>query len=193
MSFSHKIIKGLYYIPNVINPTFTNSIIQQLDSNVWKSIRYSHSRKVQQYGYVFNFETKETNEPGPEFTPLISKFAILLQEICKTINITKEPGYFNQCIVNNYEPGQGFLKHIDTLTYGDTIGCFTINTGAIIKFSKDDLFYNLYTEPNSLYIMTGESRYDWYHEMPNTTFDIDNDTIVERGRRLSITFRNVSL
>ena len=97
----------------------------------------------------------------------------------------------NQCIVNNYSVGQGISKHIDVKSYGNVIGCFTINSGATMIFRHLDKSINLYVEPNSLYIMSGEARYLWSHEMTTNKYDKINDTMNKRDRRISITFRNV--
>ena len=48
-----------------------------------------------------------------------------------------------------------------------------------------------YVKPNSVYIMTGDSRYKWTHEMPSTKSDKVDDKKILRSRRVSITFRNV--
>ena len=45
---------------------------------------------------------------------------------------------------------------------------------------------------DSLYIMSGESRYSWTHEMPSRKYDTINNNKVKRERRISVTFRNVS-
>lgn len=72
---------------------------------------------------------------------------------------------FNQCIVNNYEAGQGISKRTDVSSYGDVIGCYTFGSGATMVFKKYTEKYELYVEPNSLYIMSGDARYKWTHEM----------------------------
>jgi hypothetical protein len=51
--------------------------------------------------------------------------------------------------------------------------------------------YEKYVEPNSLYIMSGDARHIWTHEMPSIKYCIVNKIKIPRNRRVSITFRNV--
>lgn len=100
--------------------------------------------------------------------------------------------HFNQCIINNYKEGQGISPHIDYIDYGKVIGCFTLVSGAEMIFTLDDYKYNLYVNSNSLYIMSGESRYKYKHSMSSKLYDIYKNKKIKRSRRISITFRNVS-
>jgi len=50
---------------------------------------------------------------------------------------------------------------------------------------------DLYVAPRSVYIMTGEARYKWKHEMIARKSDIVDGKRVKRERRISITLRNV--
>lgn len=54
-------------------------------------------------------------------------------------------------------------------------------------FRRGDIEKELYVQKDSLYIMSGESRYSWTHEMPTRK----NDNDKPRSRRVSITFRMV--
>lgn len=177
-------MQGLYYFENVIN---NNSLIELLDQHKWDLIG---ARQVQHYGYKYNYYNhtiREPCEPIPEFLlPLIE----ILRNKCIENNL--EPLPFNQCIVNSYLSGQGISKHIDTLSYGPIIGCFTISHGASMIFRKDSIIEQ-YVKPNSLYIMSGDARYKWTHEMPSRKSDIVNHKKIKRGRRISITFRYVEV
>ncbi|MDO8837790.1 MAG: hypothetical protein Q7V31_02600 [Parvibaculum sp.] len=46
-------------------------------------------------------------------------------------------------------------------------------------------------EPRALLILTGAARYDWTHETPARMADIVEGKKRPRGRRISMTFRNV--
>ena len=49
---------------------------------------------------------------------------------------------------------------------------------------------NFYVNNNSLYIMSGESRWDWSHEIKGVKNDIIDGKRVPRKSRISITFRS---
>jgi alkylated DNA repair dioxygenase AlkB len=98
----------------------------------------------------------------------------------------------NQCIVNKYEPKQGISAHIDKTTFGPVIVCFTLNSGTTMTFSRmvGDIkeVIEKYVEPNSVYLMTGESRYLWKHEIKSRL----TDNRIKRKTRISVTFRTVT-
>ena len=183
---------GLFYYDNVIDEKYEKSLIDFLDEDdgkKWKALSDSkNSRKIQHYGYLYNYKTGNTKEKGE---PIPDEFQSLIKEIS---TITRTSGFkkFNQVIVNNYEDGQGISAHTDVKEYGDVIGCYTIGSGATMVFSKGEEKYDLYVKPRSVYIMTGESRYKWKHEMPSRKTDMVGGVRIRRGRRISITFRYVN-
>ena len=95
----------------------------------------------------------------------------------------------NQCLINRYLPGQGIGAHIDKVEFGDTIVCFTFGSGREMVFSLGDTAYNIRTEPLSMYVMTGDSRWKWKHEMKQRK----SDNGIPRGTVYSITFREIIL
>ena len=46
-------------------------------------------------------------------------------------------------------------------------------------------------EPGSLVVMQGEARYGWKHSIPPRKTDVYQGQRIERGRRVSLTFRKV--
>jgi alkylated DNA repair dioxygenase AlkB len=187
-----KKVSGLYYIPNLI----TNSVLllKSLDAMQWIPVSNSNSsRKVQHYGYLYDYITKKINIPTNQFPQFLKNMAEEIEDICLKLQITSPNYKFNQCIVNNYECGQGIRTHTDVKDYGDVICCYTINSGATMKFVNPNTNekYTKYVEPNSLYIMSGDARRIWTHEMPNCNYDLVDGEKIQRGRRISITFRNV--
>lgn len=182
----NKIVPGLYYINDIKEDT--SSLIENIDELEWKPITSSkNSRKVQHYGFKYNYSNRDIREKADDLPDFLLPLQNKLTKICQKLKLVNSDYQFNQCIINNYESGQGISSHIDLLGYGDTIGCFTIGSGAIMKFTKDNIKEELYVEKDSLYIMSKDARYKWKHSMPSRKKDNDN----LRGRRISITFRNV--
>ena len=60
-----------------------------------------------------------------------------------------------------------------------------------MTFRHKDLAEDVYVKADSLYVMTGDARYQWTHEMPSRKSDMVDGARVKRGRRVSITFRSV--
>ena len=181
---------GLHYTTEL--KLDADGIMEELDKKEWRPVTASeNSRRIQHYGFTYNYAARKVDaacEPIPEWLlPLRDE----LMNLCLKHELVDDTYVFNQCIVNDYQPGQGISKHTDTLQYGAVIGCFTLGSGATMTFKKGNATHDVYTEPNSLYVMSGEVRYKWTHEMAARKSDVVGKLKVKRGRRISVTFRNV--
>jgi len=197
-------INGLYFIENVLTNEQSAQIIQQLDDdqdNKWiplsANAQNNASRVVKHFGYKYGYNSYKIDEIAPPMPQNIINLRDILTEKCKELklfdNLKDKNFVFNQCIVNNYNSGQGIKTHIDLIKFGELIGCFTLGSGAIMKFknTNKDETYDVYTTNCSLYIMSGDARYKWTHEMPFGKSDIVNGIKIDRSRRVSVTFRYV--
>ncbi len=180
---------GLYYFPNV----FDGEVITSLDEKEWIPLsKNKNSRLVQHYGYTYDYTSKNIYTKCEEIPPFLEKYRNFLMEVCKENSLLSSDDYeFNQCIINNYYPGQGINPHTDNLNYGEAIGCFSVGSGTIMTFSRDEEKKDIYIEENSLYVMTLQSRYSYTHCMPGRKSDLFEGNVIPRKRRISITFRNV--
>jgi alkylated DNA repair dioxygenase AlkB len=178
-------IPGLYYIPNAFDEPF---IIRDLDANKWTLVSCSkNSRVVQQYGYIYDYSrsnalvnTSVLYHDKEHWLPqFLQPYHDILCDNMRTLMLP--PLDMNQCIINNYNHKQSISKHIDSQLFGDVIGCFSIADCAIMRFTNANDSADVCVEPNSLYIMSGDARYEWSHEM-----------LPHKGNhRISIAFRNV--
>ncbi len=88
----------------------------------------------------------------------------------------------NQIIINEYKPGQQIAYHTDHIKlFGPVIACITIGQSIPIYFRKA-VVKQLDIKSGSMYIMTGEARYEWQHSLKNNTQDT----------RYSITYRTAN-
>jgi alkylated DNA repair dioxygenase AlkB len=188
-------IPGLFYFPNVLSADFSREIKEYLEkSEDWFPVGGSAtSREVIHYGYKYDYKNGNIKEVAKEFPDFARKLVGIIKEKIKFQD--EKDSDFSQCLVNKYVDNQGIAAHIDALTFGKYICCFTIGNGANLRFSKGkgegDDFFDLYTEPNSLYVMSGEARYSWKHEMKKLKFDVVNNKKIKRGERISVTFRTI--
>jgi len=183
-------IPGLYYIDDIHEDT--SDTVVELDRGGWVPLSNSpNSRLVQHFGFKYNYTTYQINEKCDPIPSFLMKYRDLLHDICLQLNIIDSTYEFNQCIVNNYTQGQGISAHIDVKKYGGVIGCFTIGSGATMIFEKDHVKKEIYVKPNSLYIMSGDARYIWRHSMTSRKSDLLENIKLDRGRRISLTFRHV--
>ena len=185
-----KEVNGLYYITGLKLP---NNIIEELDKNKWKPVSPNNpnSRMIQHYGYKYGYKSYNINELAEPIPIFLESLQKKLSKIVQLKKLAPESYLFNQCIVNNYKGNQGIGRHIDVKSYGDVIGCYTFGSGATMTFTRDGKTVDLYVEPNTLYIMSGDARYKWTHEMRQRLSDKVNGEKIMRGRRVSVTFRNV--
>lgn len=183
-------IEGLTYIEKAVPDELVLRIHEwfysdQTQSEMVPITSSANSRRVLHYGYKYNYTSGSIHEETDAMPEIVKE---LLGCVPSELS-----GYFNQCIINRYSPGQGISAHVDRREYGDTIGCFTFGlTGRVMKFSRrGQKSVELYTSPGSLYIMEGDARYKWKHSMPARYYDIRNDVKETRKSCFSITFRNV--
>jgi len=179
---------GLLYFSNVLPPELHSSLLLRLKEDSekhaetsWKTAGHRASRIVRHFGYNYPYTAKlelTLSDPIPDYiVPVIG----LIRQQKGLENFAPD-----QAIVNRYLTGEGISKHVDhTRLFGDTVVSVTIGSGATMRFRKDDQTYDQWVAPRSIYAMTGESRYDWTHEMVKSR--------AQSGTRFSITFRQVNL
>eukprot|EP00483_Globobulimina_turgida_P009818 UN09837 len=104
---------------------------------------------------------------------------------------------FNQLILNEYTPNQGIRDHTDrTHCFGPVISGLSLFNTCVMEFKdkknnknanavKPVLLY-----PRSLFIITGESRYQWTHGIVNNKEHKFFGHRIRRGIRYSMTFRH---
>ena len=98
--------------------------------------------------------------------------------------------------MNEYVPGQGIAPHVDCEPcFEDTVLSLSLGSDCVMDFSRvrDNETKSLLLERCSLLVMTGESRYDWRHGIAARKTDVWKKQMIERGRRVSLTFRKVIL
>ena len=187
--FTEQNIPGLYLINNII---INDKIVEKLDQMNWCHITSNpKSRLVQHYGYIYDYQTGKNNLKCEDIPDFLFEYRDILKKYCVDNGLVDQSYDFNQCIVNNYLVGQGISPHIDSKSFGKVIGSFTVSGSSIMTFKNLNESKEIYVKPNSLYVMSGDSRYIWTHEMKGKNFDIIEDNKIMRTRRISITFRNV--
>lgn len=154
-----------------------------------------NSRRVLQYGYAYNYQSGNTREKIEEMPHIIEVLRSVIPEVWTDApdDILEK---LNQCIINRYLPGQGIGAHIDgkrgnRVDYGDTVVCFTFLSGRAMKFTREISTHEVYTRPLSMYVMTGDARYEWTHEMVGRKSDIVGGRGIPRSECFSVTFRQV--
>ena len=187
--------QGLFYYPNFLTVDEGISLTTELDgSQKWTGVSSSeNSRRVIHYGYTYPYGGGNLiiTDPIPStYTSLLSR----VDTTIKDNEAIKKLDQLDQLIINQYLPGQNIAPHIDDPSkFGPVVVCFTIGSGVSIDFTRDGFpTYSIYVEPNSLYVMSGESRSLWRHSIAKRKNDVVLGKTIPRGVRRSLTFRSVN-
>lgn len=183
---------GLIFQPEFISPTEERELMSFLDSQEWHC---DIKRRVQHYGYAFDYGSRSVN---PAFAA-VREIPPIVTRLFDRLAAAGMPNRPDQITVNEYVAGIGIKPHIDTHSaFCD--GIASLSLGAPVAFdlrrydeeaSSLSSFGGIGLPPRSLLIMTGESRYAWAHGIAARKSDVFDGNVVERGRRLSLTFRRV--
>jgi alkylated DNA repair dioxygenase AlkB len=180
-------IPGLHYLPEFIGPAREQELLAVIDRQPWLT---ELRRRVQHYGYRYDYKGRKVT-PEMYLGPL-PDWARALAEELRLRGLM--PRTADQLIVNEYEPGQGIAPHVDCVPcFADTIASLTLGSSCLMEFThvKTRAKIPLFLAARSLVVLTGEARYDWRHAIPGRKSDQHEGRSVARGRRVSLTFRNV--
>lgn len=182
-----QIISGLNYIPDFIDENTESELLQTIDGESWKP---DLKRRVQHYGYAYDYTARNVAADSK-----LGDIPQWLQVYCRKL---RDDSFFeqipDQVIVNEYQIGQGISAHIDCIPcFGATIAIISLGSPCVMDFtnSKTGEKAPLLLEQRSLAILSGDARYIWQHSIANRKTDKYNDEIIQRKRRVSLTFRTV--
>lgn len=207
LTLTQTLVPGLYYCQNFLQNSQATQILQQLHNNDhWIGVTTNpKARRVIHYGHTYSYLGNGLTKtvPIPEvYHNIIQQFDQLIQQINIDANnkipslgeFTQNNRIFDQLIINEYLPGQGIAPHTDHIyQFGPIIVCITLSSGTVIHFThKDYQPIDIYVEPNSLYIMSNEARYNWKHSISQRKTDIINKQKQSRQTRISLTFRQAN-
>jgi alkylated DNA repair dioxygenase AlkB len=99
-----------------------------------------------------------------------------------------------QVILNLYPPGQGITPHIDLPhRYADGILGVSLMGSTIMLFRRGEERYDVYIPGRSIYVLSGEGRWEWEHGIEGREEDLIQEgeevRTVVRDLRVSVTFR----
>ncbi|KAG6917658.1 hypothetical protein DXG01_001633 [Tephrocybe rancida] len=128
------------------------------------------------------------------------------------------PSRARQAILNLYQPGEGIIPHVDLLRrFGDGIIGVSFGSGCVMQFARaaeeagghhepavdavehEKNNWDVYLPERSVIVLSEDARYKWTHgiakhtqdyvALPDTGTDDTAGEWIQRGVRLSITFR----
>lgn len=180
-------IDGLKLIPGFISVEEEKKLLKAIDAEVWLD---DLQRKVQHYGYKYDYRARRIDESFKLGD--LPKWSHLLAERIEnegTINYR-----LDQLIINNYEPGQGIAMHIDCEPcFEDAIFSLSLGSDIVMNLQRASSSekIEILLKRRSLLVISGDSRYKFYHGIANRRTDNFNEEKRPRHRRVSMTFRKV--
>jgi alkylated DNA repair dioxygenase AlkB len=182
-------VKGLSHLPDFVTPEQEAELIRHIDGSPWIT---DLRRRVQHFGYRYDYKGRSVDR-SMRLGPLPGWSSQVVRLLLDRRLIPQQP---DQLIVNEYHPGQGIAPHVDCVPcFTDTIVSLSLGSACVMDFThkmtRETL--SLLIEPRSVLVMTGEARYDWRHGIVSRKSDTWEGGRIPRGRRLSLTYRNVIL
>jgi alkylated DNA repair dioxygenase AlkB len=200
-------IPGLYYFTNFFVGEETEHIVEEIIKQGYFDVDQGRDQAV-----LFGSRGSEQDAGLPQWT---RDFLSLVASRLKMQNAlprdtyellfpstTEEVGsktYIRQLILNCYQPGQGIAAHIDLPhKFLDGIMIFSFGSSITMTFENvqdEPVKESVYLTPCSLCVLSGESRWQWKHGIPQREGDYvwnaskDGKRYIKRGQRLSITVR----
>jgi len=182
-------IPGLTYISEYISSRQEEELMHIINAQPWIT---ELKRRVQHYGYRYDYKARSVTSSSrlgalPEW---LQSYAARLQQAGL---FTEMP---DQIIINEYQPGQGIAAHIDCIPcFGATIASLSLGSPYVMDFthSETGAKSSLLLEPRSLLVLTSDARHLWQHAITHRKTDRYNGQIINRTRRISLTFRKVMI
>jgi len=181
-------IVGLTYVPEYVDGQQEAELISAIDIQPWIT---ELKRRVQHYGYRYDYKAR--NIP-PESR--LGSLPEWLSSYCERLRTDRLFSQLpDQVIVNEYQPGQGISSHIDCVPcFTDTIASLSLGSSCIMEFTHVETQEKIpvLLEPRSLVVLSGDARYRWQHGIVGRKMDRYGNTVFQRRRRLSLTFRKMA-
>jgi len=180
-------ISGLTYVPEYITFEEQNQLIHAIDQQEWSM---KLKRRVQHYGYRYDY--KNGSLASANYLGALPDWAEHIANRLFNDKLTEKA--FDQLIVNEYQPGQGIISHVDCVPcFGNTIISLSLGSPCVMDFthSQTQQKISLLLSPGSLVVMHREARYLWQHGIAPRKKDKYKGTEITRTRRISMTFREV--
>jgi alkylated DNA repair dioxygenase AlkB len=138
---------------------------------------YTGKRRVVSFGWQYDFSARQLRKVDdmPDFLLQLREKAAGFAEM--------QPSELQQVLVTEYAAGAGIGWHKDKAVFGQVVGISLLSPCTFRLRRKDGERWervSVVAEPRSAYLLSGPSRAEWEHSIP----EVD-------ALRYSVTFRNL--
>jgi alkylated DNA repair dioxygenase AlkB len=186
--FDAPLIAGLDFREGFIDESEEQALLDRLLGLELAPFRFHGwlgNRRTQSFGWRYDFEDASFTpaEPLPDWLlPLREKTAAFAH---------LAPDEFVQALIARYDAGAGIGWHRDRDVFEKVVG-ISMNTPATLRFrqrtSSGFRRASLEVAPRSVYLLSGESRWDWEHSITpgdQLRFSITFRSLSDKGRRVA--------
>ena len=177
---------GAVIVPDFVTPAEEDRLLLRIGQAPWMT---ELSRRVQHYGYRYDYRGASRPEPATPFPRWAEAMADRLREhFAGALPV--------QCIVNEYRPGQGIGMHADHRDFGPVVASLSLAAAWPMRFRPHSVRpYARGGLPGdevavlprrSVLVLAGTARRNWMHGIDPA------DTAGEAATRLSATFRTLA-
>eukprot|EP01127_Copromyxa_protea_P019331 TRINITY_DN623_c0_g2_i1.p1 TRINITY_DN623_c0_g2~~TRINITY_DN623_c0_g2_i1.p1 ORF type:complete len:593 (-),score=135.34 TRINITY_DN623_c0_g2_i1:13-1680(-) len=181
-------VLGLHLIEDFITPEEETDLLNYIEASEgeWETL---NKRLVKHWGYTFDYvkNTVDRDSKNDNFPPIFQQ----IREKMKSLDFL--PFQPDQITVNVYEPGAGIPQHVETHSaFEDGLVSLSLASQVVMDLKHPDgTIANVPLPPRSILVLTGESRFLWSHGINARKTDTIGNSIIERKKRISLTFRKV--
>jgi alkylated DNA repair dioxygenase AlkB len=171
--------EGFKYQPDVLSPDEEQQLLGEVRELPFKEFQfqgYVGKRRVVSFGWQYDFNQRVLRKADD-----IPGFLLTLREVAGSFSGVA-PERLQQVLVTEYAAGAGIGWHRDKAVFGEVVGISLLSSCRFRLRRKVGTTWervSLTAEPRSGYLLSGPSRTEWEHSIPEV------DTL-----RYSITFRN---
>jgi alkylated DNA repair dioxygenase AlkB len=171
--------EGFKYQPDVLSPDEEQQLLGEVRELPFKEFQfqgYVGKRRVVSFGWQYDFNQRVLRKADD-----IPSFLLTLREAAGSFSGVA-PERLQQVLVTEYAAGAGIGWHRDKAVFGEVVGISLLSSCRFRLRRKVGTTWervSLTAEPRSGYLLSGPSRTEWEHSIPEV------DTL-----RYSITFRN---
>ena len=117
---------GATLVPDVVTEAEEERILLRISQAPWMT---DLSRRVQHYGYRYDYGTKSAGRHDPAAP--FPRWAQVIGDRLAPLFGGRRP---EQCIVNEYRPGQGIGMHADHQSFGDVVVSLSLAAAWTMNF-----------------------------------------------------------
>lgn len=198
-------VPGLRLIADFVSEAEEADMLADIDARPWIALS---NRRVQHYGFAFDYSRNNVDPSRPLPLPHPRFFDLTLDRL-EQLAPGLVPARCDQLTLNEYVPPHSSIPpHVDTHhAFEDAILSLSLASHTVMDFRLPVPLTDaagtaagtivkrasVLLPRRSLVVLTGAARYAWWHSISDRATDVVDGRLVQRSRRVSLTFRRVRL